>query len=274
MERQSTWIAIFCLSVVMIGASVDHFRHARSGNENFIIATASISLIFSFFFIAANLSEKLGSMILGNKVESVVSGLVLVLWIFAISFIQDPKYGAATDVNDAGQEIIIYANLFLFSWLNFVVAIYLFGNLLRDSFSFNEKFSQWVLLLVASVVLTATSVSLRGDICEKAGENACGRIKYALAVGALGIVFSLISILTTMFGFTRKALDIGTSALVSIFYFFGVVTLTSSSGPASTFGNMYFSLWAGCFCAVTLFIRAAFPNRGQAQPANNDDDQI
>lgn len=176
----------------------------------------------SFVFFILFITKKSQSDIYILFYFIVVSGLVLVLWIFAISFIQDPKYGAATDVNDAGQEIIIYANLFLFSWLNFVVAIYLFGNLLRDSFSFNEKFSQWVLLLVASVVLTATSVSLRGDICEKAGENACGRIKYALAVGALGIVFSLISILTTMFGFTRKALDIGTSALVSIFYFFGV----------------------------------------------------
>lgn len=151
-----------------------------------------------------------------------ISGIVVGLWIIAIAFIQNPKNAAATAINNAGQEIIIYANMYFFSWLNFVAAIYLFGNVIRDNFAFNPKFSQWVLLFVASVVLTSTSVALHEDICNKADEVVCGRLKYATAVGALGIVFGLIAIIATMLGYMKRMLEIGCSFLVCVFYFFGV----------------------------------------------------
>lgn len=68
-------------------------------------------------------------------------------------------------------------------------------------------------------------MAVHDDVCEKAEEVVCGRLRYAVAVGALGIAFSLVSILATMFGFMGKWLEIGSSVLSAIFFFFGVGTL-------------------------------------------------
>lgn len=264
MERLPTWVVLFGLSIVIIAAAIDQFP-SRGGRENYFLATAIISLLFSFFFIVANLVDRLGNMVVGNAAENAISSIVVALWVVAISFIQNPKYAAATSINDEGQEYIIYANLYFFSWLNFIAAIYLFGNVMRDNFAYNPKFSQWVLLFVASMVLTATAVSVHDDVCEKAEQVICGRLKYAVAVGSLGISFSFISIVCTMMGCMNRILEIGTSTLCSVFFFFGVVFLTTARGPASTLGNMYFSVWGGCFVSFTLLVGAIFPNRGGDQ---------
>jgi len=283
MERLPTWVSLFGLSIVIIAALLDQFPAAeRGGRENYSLATSIISLIVSFFFITANLVDRIGNIVIGNVIENSVSAFVVALWVIAIAFIQNPKFEAATDISEDGQEVIVYANLYFFSWLNFVAAVYLFGNVIRDNLAYNPKFSQWVLLFAASVVLTATSVALHDDICEKAAEVVCSRLRYAVAVGSLGIIFSLISILATMFGYMGKVLEGISSVLCSIFYFFGVVVLTTADGPASTLGNMYFSVWAGTFCSFALLVGVIFPNRGQNQqePVTNHsqnqhmDDQI
>lgn len=269
MERLPTWVTLFGLSIVIIGAAVDQYPD-RGGRANYCLATAIICLIISIFFITANLVDRLGNMVVGNSIENAISGIVVALWVIAIAFIQSPKYAAATSINEQGQEYIIYANLYFFSWLNFFAALYLFGNVMRDNFAYNPKFSQWVLLLAASVVLTATSVAVHDDVCANAEEAVCGRLKYALAVGSLGIIFSVISIVSTMVGCMNRALEVGSSFLCTAFFFFGVVFLTTAKGPASTLGNMYFSVWGGCASSFALLVGAAFPNRGQTQQEENN----
>ncbi len=71
MERLPTWVYLFGLSVVIIAAGVDQFPAGqRGGRENYFIATAIISLLFSFFFIVANLVDRLGNIVVGNKIEN------------------------------------------------------------------------------------------------------------------------------------------------------------------------------------------------------------
>lgn len=70
MERLPTWVTLFGLSIVIMAAAIDQFSGERNGRENYIIATAVLSLIFSFFFIAANLVDSLGNMVVGNLVEN------------------------------------------------------------------------------------------------------------------------------------------------------------------------------------------------------------
>jgi len=280
MERLPTWVFLFILSIIIIAAGIDQVpEEARDGRAKYCLATSIISLLFSFFFIAANLVDRLGAVVVGNVVENAISMIVVALWTIAIAFIQNPKNDVATSINALGQETIIYANLYFFSWLNFFGALYLFGNVLRDNLIYNPKFSQWILLFASSIVLTATSTSLHDDICDNAGEVPCGRLKYALAVGICGILFAIISIFATMFGFMGRYLEIGTSFLCSAFYFFGVVVLTSSSGPATTLGNMYFSVWAGTFLSFMLLLSILFPNtdanqQQQTRTQHEVDEQI
>ncbi len=73
-------------------------------------------------------------------------------------------------------------------------------------------------------MLCGTATAVHDDVCKLAGEVVCGRLRYALAVGGVGIALSLISILATMFGYMGKWLEIGSSVLCAVFYFFGVGT--------------------------------------------------
>ena len=71
MERLPTWVYLFGLSIVIIAASVDQFKDQETGGrESYVLATAIIALIFSFFFIAANLVDRLGNLVVGNKIEN------------------------------------------------------------------------------------------------------------------------------------------------------------------------------------------------------------
>ncbi len=71
MERLPTWVSLLGLSIVIIAAIIDQFpANERGGRENYSLATACISLIFSMFFIAANLIDRLGNMVVGNVIEN------------------------------------------------------------------------------------------------------------------------------------------------------------------------------------------------------------
>lgn len=266
MEKSRTWVTLTALSAVIIAAIVDQFPLSeRDGRTNYALATACLSFIFGLFFTMANVIEKIGARVLGNVIENGVAGVTVSLWVIAIAFIQSPKHGIATEVED-GQEQIKYANLYFFSWITFITTIYLFGNVFTDNLAYNEKFSQYVMLLATSVILTATSVATKEGICANDDEAAitCGRVSYAIAVGSIGIVLSSISIGASAFGFFNAFLDIGVSVLAAVLYFFGVVFLTSASGPAKTLGNMYFSVWGGCAVSFALLVSIFLPNNKQS----------
>jgi hypothetical protein len=190
-----------------------------------------------------------------------LASITLALSVIAIAFVQNPQNNIATAVV-GGNKMIIYANLFFFSWLTFLASVYTIGVTFRDNFQFGPKFSQWVLLFTASIVLLATSISIRGDICATSGDGStCDRTKYAVAVGAIGLVISMIAVIASAFDKMGRMLEIGTTSLATILYFLGVVFLTSASGPASVVGNMYFSVWGGCFVSFYLLIGTLFPDK-------------
>jgi hypothetical protein len=190
--------------------------------------------------------------------------IVMGLWVVAIAFIQNPQNDIAT-TNTGTAEIILYANLYFFSWLTFLVAVYIVGTSFQDVFRFGPKFSQWVLLLTASVVLMSTSISVKEEICSN--DNApmtCDRTQYAIAVGAIGMVIAFLAVVASIMDKMGRTMEIGATLLSTILYFFGVIFLTSASGPASSLGNMYFSVWGGCFASFALLVGVLFPNAGRS----------
>lgn len=196
-----------------------------------------------------------------NNDPTAIAAIVMALWVISIAFIQNPVNGIATAVVN-GDEIIVYANLYFFSWLTFLAAVYTVGVTFRDNFHFGPKFGQWMLLFTASIVLLSTSVSIRGDICDDGSEMACDRTKYAVGVGAVGIVISFIAVMASIMDRMTKCVELVSTSLATILYFFGVVLLTSANGPASVMGNMYFSVWGGCFVSFALLVGVLFPKTG------------
>jgi hypothetical protein len=72
MERLPTWVSLLALSIVIIAAAIDQFPNdgVTTSRESYCLATAIISLIFSVFFIAGNLVDRLGNMVVGNCIEN------------------------------------------------------------------------------------------------------------------------------------------------------------------------------------------------------------
>mmetsp|Transcript_16725 Transcript_16725/g.31692 ORF Transcript_16725/g.31692 Transcript_16725/m.31692 type:complete len:289 (+) Transcript_16725:197-1063(+) len=264
MERLYSWVALTALSVVILAALVDHLPSAvRGSKENFTIAAACISLIFGFLVTIGFVVDSLGNLIIGNVVESAIATVVLGLWVFAIAFIQNPQNDIATAI--AGStEVILSANLYFFSWLTFLTAVYIVGVSFQDVFRFGPKFTQWVLLLTASIILMSTSIAVREEICSNAAAVTCERTKYAVAVGAIGMVISFLAVVASVMDKMSRLMEIGATVLSTILYFFGVIFLTSANGPASSFGNMYFSVWGGCFASFALLVGVLFPNAGRS----------
>lgn len=258
MDRLYSWVGLMALSVVNIGAIVDQFDE-RTGKQNFALAVACISLIAGSIMTVGNIIDRLRNLIIGNVVENAVAAILLALWVISIAFIQSPANGFATAIVN-GQEIILYANLYFFSWLTFLITVYLVGTSFRDNFQFGPKFSQWTLLFTSSIILLATAVSLREEICQAKDETTCERTKYAVAIGGIGIAMSAIAVIASVFGIMIRMLELAITFLCTVLYFFGVVFLTSASGPASSMGNMYFSVWGGCFVSFMLMLGNILPN--------------
>jgi hypothetical protein len=70
-DRLYSWVALAALSVVILSALVDQLpASTRNGKENYVIATASISLIFGTLFVVANVVDSLRNLIVGNIIEN------------------------------------------------------------------------------------------------------------------------------------------------------------------------------------------------------------
>lgn len=270
MERSYSWILLLGLSIVNISAIVDQIpASVRTGKENFALAAACISLIFSFLYTMANLNVGLAGAFVGNIYENISSAIVLAFWIVAISFIQAPANAIATVISD-GTEVIVSANLYLFSWMAFLSAVYTAGVSWRDNLRFGKKFNQWVLLFTASVILMSTSINLKSDICDQGSDITCTRAQYAIAVGAIGVGLSGLAVIFSIFDYLGYIFELIFTFLSSILYLFGVMFLTSSSGPASSMGNMYFSVWGGAFVSFKMLIGVILPKQRNQSNDPND----
>jgi len=116
----------------------------------------------------------------------------------------------------------------------------------------------------------STSISIKGDVCANAGVE-CTRTKYAVGVGAIGMGISCIAVFASILDKMGRMTELGCSFLATILYFFGVVFLTSASGPASGMGNIYFSVWGGCFVSFMLLIGVLFPGSGSGAADERED---
>lgn len=273
-DRSHSWLGLVFLSTVNIGAILDEFNY-RNGQQNYALATACISLIFGTFYTSSHRIDSLRAKFVGNFIENTTAAVTLVLWAVAIAFIQSPGNEFAVAISAEGKEYIVYANLYFFSWLTFLLTVYLFGSCFQDIFEFSAKLSQWILICTMSIILLTSSIVLNGDICDNDNGNAdnektCSRMTYATLLGGCGIGISTIAIVLSTIRSMTKTIEFFMVILSALMYFFGVVLLTSSTGPASTIGNMYFAVWGGCFVSCMMALDCTMPGRKDGIESESD----
>ena len=172
---------------------------------------------------------------------------------------------------DAGDNLGCYenasnevqsANLYYFSWAGFVTAVIILVSFLRDVLGFdlsNEvrnraaRLQWWAALLAVSIVVTGSSSQVIKRDCQADSifsDAYCRKTRLAIAAGALGTIFALLTIAAKVIQYTVTEsmtpflVEISSAIFLTILSTFNVAFATSADAPGSGIGNLYYFSWA------------------------------
>lgn len=258
MKRVDPWIIHTTITFVCFFAIMDVRKPSdRDIKDLVILGTSLASVLIGTLMISANFVERLNKLFVGNICEIILALFLSVCWLSAVIFLHNPNNGIATSMSFGGEEIIEYANLYFSGWLSFFSSIYLLASIFSDKESFDPKLKSWFLLFCTSMILFGTSCYLQEDICNDRSQIFCDRDKFGIAIGAIISFVSIVAIvILACMKTVQPLIDLSLSAISSMFYIFGVILLTSASGPAQAIGTQYFASWAGVGFSFSLFVES------------------
>lgn len=262
MDRLGGWISYFISSLVVLGSIIDDFTIGQDKDIDFIFSTALLSTIICVLYILGHFNATCVQKCIGTLFELAITITTAILWIISIAYIQNPNNAIATQVlniknNDAfkdGQELILNANLYFFSWLSLACAINQVSSIFKDRNSVSDqRFTYWFILVFFSLVLIVNNTNGLSTACgnednpdqDDGSGNTCARNRYAIGVGCVGLILGVVVIGMALCARNSFCVHLVCSFVLVILYFFGVALLTSASGPARMMGNTYFAVWGG-----------------------------
>lgn len=279
MERFSAWSLHTLISLTVLCAIADSYPPSvRDEKEKFALATASISLSFSFLVTIAHIFRSMRKHLVGTLFEMLLAVMPLSLWVVSAILIQNPNNGLASTIDEeTGFEDIQYANLYFSGWLVLFSNMHLVASIFRDNNNYDAQISGWMLFFTSSVVLMGMSVTLQDGICEIEDDSRCLRTTFAIVVGAVGAGLALIAMLLLACGAMIVWASLLLGFITSGMSIFSTIYLTSSVGPASSIGTMYFSSWGSTALSSLLFIGAlqdAFLGESEIEDMNPHQDDV
>jgi len=279
MERFSAWSLHTLISLTVLCAIADSYPpKTRDEKENFALATASISLSFSFIVAIAHIFRSLRKHLVGTLLEMLLAVMPLSLWVVSAILIQNPNNGLASTIDeDTGFEDIKYANLYFSGWLVLFSNMHLVASIFRDNNNYDAQISGWMLFFTSSIVLMGMSITLQDGICEIEDDSRCLRTTFAIVVGAVGAGLALVAMLLLACGAMIVWASLLLGFVTSGMSIFSTIYLTSSVGPASSIGTMYFASWGSTALSSLLFIGAlqdAFLGESEIEDMNPHQDDV
>jgi hypothetical protein len=195
--------------------------------------------------------------------------LTALVWIVGVPFITSPAHDVAVEAGEynipisAYDNMIIYgirdANLYFSSWGGLIVAIYIVLNLGREYYDIppgkGYHTSHWLWLCTSSVVALGSSSRLYSDIieCNSDNEGICKDLRIGMGLSAASTAMSLFLIACAQF--RRAPLhEIGMCSGIGVITMWAVCLayLTFGNAPASTVGNLFFSIWISLILSIVL----------------------
>lgn len=283
MKRLSGWFTYLALNIIVMASVIDDFSIGYKKTVDYVLGIATFSIILSIIYISGHFSVSFIRNCMGNLFELVVTIISCILWTVAICIVQSPKERMATAVEEdffnftdtvlvGGQEVILNANLYFFSWFAYFCSVYQVGSIFHDiSASADESIIRWFLLASVSIVIIANNKISFDLVCrDDDGDGhidgdgmVCGRTEYAIGAGCGGTLVAYIMIFMNLWGKNlspkcKFLLHVFSSFLMTVLYLVGVALLTSSNGPAKQIGNTYFSAWGGFAVSSMLFFQYAY----------------
>jgi len=258
MERFSAWSLHTLISLTVLCAIADSYPPSqRDEKEKFALATACISLTLSFLVTIAHVFRGLRKHLVGTILEMLFAVMPLSLWVVSAILIQNPANGLASTIEkETGFEDIQFANLYFAGWLILFSNMHLVASIFRDNNNYDAQISGWMLFFTSSIVLLGMSLTLKDGICERDSDTVCSRVTLAIVIAIIGASLSLIAMMLLACGKMVVIASLFFGFVSSGVYIFGVIFLTAASGPASSVGTMYFSVWGGTALSSLLFIGA------------------
>lgn len=266
--RLTQWVAFLIFSTITMGAASELSRLNRdtegargNANQTWAVTCSIITFILTLLVVMMHLSPISSIYIVGTKIEGVLCVFLFALWVSIVTIVSDSRNGLAVD----DQGTVENANLYYFSWAGFVCSVTLSVSFLKAVFEIDipgeirtrsARLNLWSGLLATSIVVSGSSGNIfssfcRGDQAESAAY--CHRTSFGIALGIITAVMALyvvgVKIMTTRAPFMVEAVF---SLLSFLLYIFGVAFITSSFGPGSPLGNLYYFTWLSFFLSFGL----------------------
>lgn len=172
----------------------------------------------------------------------------------------NPNNGIAVDA-----AAVQNANLYFSSWAALAALVFITASLATDVTGVSVRdvapgsVFRWFALAATSVIVLASSARYYtardcSNIYLTHKEN-CRRTKFAISMGAISFVASLVAAYFIQNGLGRT-IEFGFAIVLLVLWCFGVGFITFGQSPGAEIGNLYFSTWISFVLVVVLFADA------------------
>lgn len=257
-QRFPAWIALTVFSAICVAATESQLPSPATAAHKWVLAVCCISLIFGFFSSLLYLTAR--HLFAATPFETGVTALLLAFWGTGLPVIMNPNYGIAVDA-----AAVQNANLYFSSWAALAALVFITASLATDVTGVSVKdvapgsVFRWFALAATSVIVMASSSRYyTARDCSNQylthSEN-CRRTKFAISMGAISFVTSLVAAYLIQNGLGRT-IEFGITIVLLVLWCFGVGFITFGQSPGAEIGNLYFSTSISFVLVVVLFADA------------------
>mmetsp|Transcript_17367 Transcript_17367/g.47413 ORF Transcript_17367/g.47413 Transcript_17367/m.47413 type:complete len:312 (-) Transcript_17367:281-1216(-) len=262
-ERFPAWISLAVFSAICMAAFCSEVNSEyRGSDEKWVLAVYCISMSVATLASVAYLMVR--SIFSGTIIEITMVTLVTAFWGIGLPVMMKPDNAIAVvgpDVNNA--------NLYFFSWIAFIVAIFLVLSLVREKLAFDVRDTpgkqlKWFFLAASSLVVMGSAVRIHksasvacgDDGSALSGSDYCKRTNFAISLGVVTFFVALTVLFMIMKSIMATMIELGLTTILLILWTFGVGFITFGGrerAPGTTIGNLYFSTWISFMLCLFLF---------------------
>jgi len=265
--RLTQWVAFLIFSTITMGASSELARQNKdidgaigNVNQDWAVICSVITFVLTLIVVLMHLNSMAAVYVVGTKIEGILCIFLFALWVSIVSIASDSRNGLAVDEEGTVQN----ANLYYFSWAGFVCSVTLSVSYLKAVLDVDipgeirtrsARLNLWSSLLATSIVVSGSSGTILSADCrsEDSDKSFCSRTIFGIVLGVVTALMSFyvvgLKIATSKAPFMVEVLFSNASFLM---YIFGVGFLTSSYGPGSPLGNLYYFTWLSFFVSFML----------------------
>jgi len=245
-RRFKAWVVHALLSMIVMCAIIDGFPSSERGRqEKFALGTGATSFALSFIIAIAHYVKPVKQYLTdGALAEFLCCISLLSLWGGGLIVILNPANEIASFIEPSmGTELIKDGNLYFSTWACFISISSIFVSFFHK-FEFNPTIKAWTFLLTTSILMLGSAAHLREGICDINDGRRCHRTNYAITVGFIVGLLSTVALLIARFSKLTPVHTLFISLPCAGFAAFGVVVITSASGPGKSLGTLYFTTWS------------------------------